>query len=374
MTKWPMVSLGEVMELDMKPTPVHADQEYPNFGIYSFGRGLFSKPPISGATTSATNLYQVRAGQFVYSRLFAFEGAYGLVGEEFDGYFISNEYPHFDCDPKRLSSAYLATYFRWRKAWEQAATLSTGMGDRRRRIQPEQLLRMTVPLPSVREQQRLVLHINDLSGRIQEAIRLRNEADKEVAALEASWANAFFQNAQAVWPVLPLGEISEIRAGVTLGRSLSGPTIRRPYLRVANVQDGRLDLTVMKEVEILHDESEKWNLVAGDVLLTEGGDRDKLGRGTVWQGEIADCIHQNHIFRVRVDRSVLIPEFLSFQTASPYGREYFQSASKQTTNLASINQRQLKSFPVMTPPVNGGEKSWRWAVEKCGAQEWRIGC
>lgn len=177
MSRWPMIPLGEIITQDTKATSVHADREYPNFGIYSFGRGLFAKPPISGATTSASTLYQVRAGQFIYSRLFAFEGAYGLVGEEFDGCFISNEYPHFDCDSKRIRSDYLVAYFKWRKAWEQAATLSTGMGDRRRRIQPEQLLKLPIPIPPLTEQRRLVEHFDTLSIKIDEAKRLREDAN-----------------------------------------------------------------------------------------------------------------------------------------------------------------------------------------------------
>ncbi len=93
-----------------------------------------------------------------------------------------------------------------------------------------------------------------------------------------------------------LEQISEIRSGVTLGRVLAGKTVRLPYLRVANVQDGRLDLSRIKEIEVLESEAEKWKLSSGDLLLTEGGDWDKLGRCAVWREEIPNCIHQNHIF------------------------------------------------------------------------------
>ena len=117
-------------------------------------------------------------------------------------------------------------------------------------------------------------------------------------------------------------------------------------MRVANVQDGYLDLGKIKEVEILESEMGKWQLKKGDILLTEGGDWDKLGRGVVWNNEIFNCIHQNHIFRLRVNLDKFNPEYLCALIGSSYGKEYFQSASKQTTNLASINQRQLKAFLV----------------------------
>ncbi len=135
-------------------------------------------------------------------------------------------------------------------------------------------------------------------------------------------------------------------------RLIVGPTVRLPYLRVANVQDGTLDLTSVKQVEVRPDEVDKWKLMKGDVLLTEGGDWDKLGRGAIWQGELDECIHQNHIFRVRVSRDVIDPGFLLLQTSSPAGKAYFQSAAKQTTNLASINQGQLRGFPVLLTPLS----------------------
>jgi type I restriction enzyme S subunit len=153
------------------------------------------------------------------------------------------------------------------------------------------------------------------------------------------------------WPTKLLDDIAEIRSGVTLGRRLTRGTIRLPYLRVANVQDGHLDLSEIKEVEVLESEVEKWKLRSGDLLLTEGGDWDKLGRGTIWRDEIPNCIHQNHIFRLRTKSEEFVPEFVAKLISSPVGKTYFQKASKQTTNLASINQRQLKAFSVFQPPL-----------------------
>src|SRR4051812_2244841 len=104
---------------------------YPTFGIYGFGRGLFQKPAISGSTIKADNLYRARKGQFIYSRLKAFEGAYGMVPEGLDGHFVSNEFPTFDCLLNRLVPEYLLAYFRTPSVWRYAAQLSAGVGARR---------------------------------------------------------------------------------------------------------------------------------------------------------------------------------------------------------------------------------------------------
>jgi len=154
------------------------------------------------------------------------------------------------------------------------------------------------------------------------------------------------------WKAVKLQEVAQIVSGVTKGRKLTGKeVISVPYLRVANVQDGYLELNEIKLIEVLPSDVEKFALKEGDVLLTEGGDPDKLGRGSVWHDEIPNCIHQNHIFRVRVNKKHLTPEFLSMLIGSPYGKMYFLKSAKQTTGIASINSKQLKNFPALIPPI-----------------------
>ena len=154
------------------------------------------------------------------------------------------------------------------------------------------------------------------------------------------------------WEVVPLGCCADIASGITLGRTLNSPVaIELPYLRVANVQDGYLALGEIKTVSILPSELNRFALKVGDVLMNEGGDFDKLGRGAVWEGQIEPCLHQNHVFRVRCDDSKLLPAFLAAYSSSVRGKSYFVQASKQTTNLASINSTQLKAFGISCPSV-----------------------
>ncbi len=109
-----------------------------------------------------------------------------------------------------------------------------------------------------------------------------------------------------------------------MGRRFNGgKTVKRPYLLVANVQDGFLDLAEMKEIEVLETEVDRYRLQSGDVVLTEGGDFDKLGRGYLWRDEVPDCLHQNHIFAVMAQREIVSPEFLTFLIQSHYGKAYF---------------------------------------------------
>lgn len=171
------------------------------------------------------------------------------------------------------------------------------------------------------------------------------------------------------WKRMTLDQVAEVQTGIAKGKVINGSAVTLPYLRVANVQDGHVDLSVVKKITLKCSEVNRYRLRLGDVLFTEGGDFDKLGRGTVWNGEIEPCLHQNHVFAVRPDCDYLLPEFLAFQAASEYGRRYFQLSSKQSTNLASINSTQLKQFPVLIPPLPEQRKiteilrTWDQAIE-----------
>lgn len=159
------------------------------------------------------------------------------------------------------------------------------------------------------------------------------------------------------WKQIQLKEVAQLASGATKGRRFNGAeTVVVPYLRVANVQAGHLNLSEVKEIEVLPGDVEKYRLQPGDVLMTEGGDRDKLGRGAIWRGEVDVCIHQNHIFRVRPDRSRLMPEYLSQYLGTSEARGYFLRAAKQTTGIASINITQLGEFPISLPPIEDQRK------------------
>lgn len=168
-------------------------------------------------------------------------------------------------------------------------------------------------------------------------------------------ADGFFSNDvfPPSWVLTNFDKLNTIISGVAKGKDLRGiKTATYPYLRVANVQRGYLDLAIIKELEICADEFSRYQLRTGDVLMTEGGDWDKLGRAAIWNDEIPNCIHQNHIYRIRpANKEDLLPEWIMLFANSPLGRSYFEGASKQTTNLASINMTQLRSCPLPLPPL-----------------------
>ncbi|GGS48952.1 MULTISPECIES: restriction endonuclease subunit S [Streptomyces] len=166
-----------------------------------------------------------------------------------------------------------------------------------------------------------------------------------------------------------LDSLADVGGGLTLGGVSSGGTLLEvPYLRVANVQDGFVSTLEMKSVRVTPGDMERFRLRRDDVLVTEGGDFDKVGRGAVWDGRIDPCLNQNHVFRVRCDKKFLDPHFLNLYMSSAAGRRYFLRVVKQTTNLASINSSQLKAMPIPCPPLEGQRRT----VELVGSCDERI--
>lgn len=153
-----------------------------------------------------------------------------------------------------------------------------------------------------------------------------------------------------VWASLEM--VAEIGSGISVSRSrVVDDPIELPYLRVANVLRGHLDLTEIKTIRIEKTQLTQYLLRPGDVLFNEGGDRDKLGRGWVWEGQIPQCIHQNHVFRARLfERSLLDPRLVS-HWGNTFGQQFFTTHGTQTTNLASINRSVLGKLPIPIPPV-----------------------
>lgn len=215
-------------------------------------------------------------------------------------------------------------------------------------FQLKDYLKEVVSIPNNEEEQRGIAEVlSALDEQIEATENLVNKFDATRTGLVRDLLAEINDS-----PRRPLIELADVGSGITLGREFSGTgTAEYPYLRVANVQDGRLDLGDVKTIRIPITNAEKVMLQPGDVLMNEGGDFDKLGRGAVWEGQIPNCLHQNHVFRVRCDQSKLLPGFLSLWAASDFGKRFFILASKQSTNLASINSTQLKSFPVLAPSV-----------------------
>ncbi|WP_448677672.1 restriction endonuclease subunit S [Delftia acidovorans] len=242
----------------------------------------------------------------------------------------------------------------------RAAIAAQSSGTTRRRISRGRLGDMEIPFPPKAEQTRIADQLDTLVTRIKscndrfDAIpalfkRFRQAVldAATLGALTADWREA--NGGDYKWKDVQLSDIAEVQGGVTKdAKKQSSLDEEVPYLRVANVQRGYIDLTEVKTIHVPPAKLEGLLLEKGDVLFNEGGDLDKLGRGWVWEGQIPRCTFQNHVFRARLFDKENQPKFLSWWGNSR-GLEYFIRSGKQTTNLASINKKMLAALPIRLP-------------------------
>lgn len=227
---------------------------------------------------------------------------------------------------------------------QKDALQSLGTGATFKELSKSRAADIRIPLPPLDEQRRIAAILDEVG-------RLTSIQIKKVEGLEALKRVVVeeFLKARGDQEV-ELGTISEIQSGITKGRKVSkeSTTSIVPYLSVSNVKDGFLQLHPIKEINATNDEISRYQLQRGDIVLTEGGDPDKLGRGTVWNNEIPVCIHQNHIFRVRILKgaTVMTPEVLAAILSSSRPKKHFLRSAKQTTGIASINKSQLSRTPI----------------------------
>jgi len=253
-----------------------------------------------------------------------------------DMYPVSTElYTHF------LQHWLLSTEFTALAAGEQGRSVLP-------KINRDALDKLPVPVPPIREQKQIVAAIEEHLSRLDAAAASLAAAEGRVDVLARVSTRRLFGSQPWIWTTL--GEIAEIKGGVTKdsNRQADPSFVEVPYLRVANVQRGRLDLDEVMTIRVHPDRAKALRLEPGDVLLNEGGDRDKLGRGWVWEGQVEDCIHQNHVFRARLSDE-FDPYFVSTH-ANTWGQAWFEEHGRQTTNLASINLGTLRQLPVPAPP------------------------
>lgn len=235
----------------------------------------------------------------------------------------------------------------------------------------QEMKSITVPVPEYAEQERIAAFLDAQCAEIDAVLEKTRASIEEYKKLKQAVITQavtkgirgdrpmkdsgieWIGDIPAEWRKTQLRHCAAIKSGITLGKKYekTDSHVERPYLRVANVQDGYVDLSVLTTIEVTQDEDLKYRLRAGDVLMTEGGDRDKLGRGCVWHGEIEPCLHQNHIFAVQTSKDTLLPEFLEYLTVSDVGRSYFDVTAIKTTNLACTSSSKVLAFTIPLPSV-----------------------
>lgn len=250
---------------------------------------------------------------------------------------------------ERLRQQYLYYYLKSNFALQRIRSVATGSV--RDNLKLEMLKEFPIWLPSVEEQDAIVKKLDIVNEvinfRRQEILKLENLAQARFVEMFGD----MFLNTRG-WQEESLESLADIVSGITKGRKIKEKKlIEVPYMAVSNVKNGYIDWTTVKTIEATEQEINQYRLLPDDVLMTEGGDPDKLGRGAIIREPLENCIHQNHIFRVRLNESIVLPDFFEEYLQHQRAKRYFLGCAKQTTGIASINMKQLRALPVLIPPL-----------------------
>lgn len=255
------------------------------------------------------------------------------------------------------------TYLRFYIITKRAELLANRYGGAQPNISQTIIRNLIVTIPPISEQHKIAAILSLVRRTIEQQTQfIEHSIELKKTLMEKIFTEGLRGEPQKIteigsipesWEISILKYCCSVQTGIAKGRMVDPKeSVSLPYLRVANVQSGYLDLSEMKTITIKKSEKERFLLKYDDIVLTEGGDFDKLGRGFIWKGVIDECVHQNHVFVVRVNTRILLPEYFAYLSQSPYGKAYFFSVAHKTTNLACINTSKLKGFPVLIPSID----------------------
>ena len=351
---WELVNLGEVLELSIDAVEIEPSESYPIAGVYSFGRGLFSRSPLWGTETTYKVFHRLHKDSLVLSQLKAWEGALAIVPESFDGWFLSPQFPTFKAIPNRLDINYLVWYCKQPKVWEQLRNKSRGMGARRDSVSPKKFLSLNIPLPPLEEQRRIVAKVDELAGKIEEARSLREQSIKETQAVINSSGRKILSSVKADltrfkdWLDDERGGIQTGPFGAQLG-SIDYIDSGIPVLTIGNVQFDGLHTQNLKYVnEHKAEQLTRYQVKEGDILFARMG---TVGRCCVVPKETEDWLINYHIIRVAPDPTFVESRYLHWIIrASQEVEEYLEEKIRGATRKG-VNSKIVGGLPCRIPSL-----------------------
>lgn len=359
---WPKVKLGEVLRLDLDRVPVDPAVSYPMVGVLSFGKGLFEREPIENGKTSYKIFYRLKAEHVVMSQLFGWEGALALSSAQFAGKFLSPQFPTFCCDTTKLDRKFLGWLMRRPSFWDDLGSRASGMGDRRRTLNPDALYACEILLPPLEDQRRIVARIEELAAKIEEARGLRKQAVEESESLvPAALSHIFdYERSDALpkaWRWMPfVALLSSKKNGMITGPF--GTLLQKadvlpegtPILGISNVEANRFvpgfnDFVGSDKA----DELANYRLEPEDIVIARSG---TVGRSClIPEGLDPKPIMSTNLIRVRLNKQVFLPTLLCMLFNGSKLVEQHKDSECRGSSRAFFTQKILFRLEVPTPPI-----------------------
>ena len=349
-TPWPTVRLGEVLRQRRPEITVEQTESYQFAGVYCFGRGVFRGQERNGNEFAYPTLSRLRAGEFVYPKLMAWEGAFGVVPANCDGCYVSPEFPVFEIDGKRLDSRFLSFYFKIPRVWESVSGGSTGTNIRRRRLNPADFIQREIPLPPLAEQRRVVARIEELSAQIHEARTIRRQAAEETKTLSNNRAGQVFSNLETKYTPREFGSFAP---HVTSGPRNWATHYEQNGFRFYRAQDVGADGTILdgSKVFITPPDGEQGRtalLQRGDLMLVITG--ATVGRVSIYRKGLQPGFVSQHVGICRLPHNEVDPEFALWGLRAPNGQAQLLG-QRYGQGKPGLNLSNIRSLALPFPPL-----------------------
>lgn len=366
-----MAKLGEVCLINPKSCTLRDDTEVSFIPMTKVGEhGEFDASEIKNYSEVKKGFTNFQNGDILFAKITpCMENGKGAIAHNMKNGigFGSTEFHVLRPDTDKITSEwlyYLTTWKTFRKEAERNMTGSAGQ----KRVPKTFLENYVVNLPDIDTQK----SENKILRKVDDLIFLRKQQlaklDELVKARFVEMFGDVLLNSMQ-WPEKTLENMADIVSGITKGRKTAEADLQEvPYMAVSNVKDGYIDWTTVKTILATRQEIEQYRLMPDDILMTEGGDPDKVGRGAIIKVPLKNSIHQNHIFRVRLDEQEILPSFFAEYLRHQKAKRYFLGCAKQTTGIASINMRQLRALPTLVPPLSL-QKQFAAFVERVDRQK-----
>jgi type I restriction enzyme S subunit len=347
MSAWPKVKLGDVLVANDRSEAVDASKEYRLLGVRLDGQGPFLRETVMGTQTAATRLFRVEAGDFIYSRLFACRGAFGVIEQELDGCYVSGEFPTFRPAPEKLDVRFLKYWFRLPSVIARVDEDCTGSTPlTRNRFKEQFFVALEIPLPPLAEQRRVVARIEELAAQIHEARTLRQQATEEAEALLA-------HSAQQMFPKSSTGVVGDWVSFQT-GYAFKSEWFSESGVRLArnaNVGHGVLDWSdTVRIPEAQRSEFSRFELAEADILIAL--DRPIISTGIKVARVRRDdlpCLLLQRVARAQFKDGTVFPNYFFRWLCSP---RFVQAIDPGRSNgVPHISHKDIEKIPFAVPPL-----------------------
>lgn len=369
-----MAKLGEICLINPKSCTLRDDTEVSFIPMTKVGEhGEFDASEIKNYSEVKKGFTNFQNGDVLFAKITpCMENGKGAIAHNMKNGigFGSTEFHVLRPDTDKITREwlyYLTTWKTFRKEAERNMTGSAGQ----KRVPKTFLENYVVNLPDIdtqKSENKILRKVDDLISLCKQQLAKLDELVK--ARFVEMFGDVLLNSMQ--WPEKTLENMADIVSGITKGRKTAEADLQEvPYMAVSNVKDGYIDWTTVKTILATRQEIEQYRLMPDDILMTEGGDPDKVGRGAIIKVPLKNSIHQNHIFRVRLDEQEILPSFFAEYLRHQKAKRYFLGCAKQTTGIASINMRQLRALPTLVPPLSL-QKQFAAFVERVDRQKQTI--